>query len=136
MDCKQDILLADLKGASLGFWSSGNAPTQKVYGLDEQQVILTLKALYLVSEKVVAAASFYFESDKTRLAAHELEPLFASGDVLFFLDETIEDFGEHGRRKVEKSPKGLHAYANPKQVTLLGKQLDLLSGILRRPGLR
>lgn len=135
MDCRQDILLAGLKAVSLGFWSSGNAPTQKVHSLEQEQVILTLKSLYLVSDKVVAAASFYYESGKTRVAAHELESLFASGDVMFFLDENIEDFDEHGRRKVEKSPKGLHAYADLEQVRLLGKRLKRLSGVLRRPGL-
>lgn len=62
---KHEIELSQVKG-SIGFWSSANKPTQELFGLTAQEAFLHFKVLYLLTDRVIGAASFYFESEMTR----------------------------------------------------------------------
>lgn len=125
--------LSQLSGERITFWSRGNAPTQQAFNISDAEVILHFKALYLLSDRVIAAASFYFESDTTRRVAREMRHLLNGSDLLFFVNEEVENFTEHGMQKVKKSPEGMDAYADKEQVRELGAQLDSTSSILHRP---
>lgn len=115
------------------FWSSGNGPTQAVLGLTEQDVISHLKALYLLSDRVLAAASFYFESALTRAATRTCRDFFEGGNVIYFVGEGVSDFEDHGERKIEKSPKNLLCYKNVGLVSAQAKELNGLGNIFKRP---
>jgi len=127
------INLINLREEELAFWSSGNNPTQLLYGLTFQEALLHLKVLYLLCDKVLAASSFYFESDITRGVTKNLKLLFDRGEILYFVDETIESYTEHGLKKIEKSPPELNAYNDACMVKQKAKELDSLRYILRRP---
>jgi hypothetical protein len=133
MDPRTQIDLFNLKRESASFWSAGNCPTQALYGLSVSEVLAHLKALYLLCDKVLAAASFYFESSITREVTNRLQLLFERGDILYFVDASIENFAEHGAKKMEKSPSGLIAYSDKTLVHEQAKRLDSLGHILRRP---
>ncbi len=125
--------LADLSGYQLAFWSRGNGPTQEVFDISAGQALLHLKALYLLADRVLAAASFFFESSLTRQVFANLEGLFRAGEILFFVDATLESFSEHGQRKIEKSPASFEAYADPMLVARLAGRLDAAAELLWRP---
>ncbi|MCX7922042.1 MAG: 5'-methylthioadenosine/S-adenosylhomocysteine nucleosidase [Clostridia bacterium] len=120
------------KNENIVFWSGGNSPTQKMFNLDYDTTLLRFKALYLLSDKIVAAASFYFESQISRLITSELKDVFVNGEALYFIDENIENFKEHGLLKIGKSPEKLTAYSDKEQVMLYGSELNSLGYILRR----
>ena len=48
------------------FWSSSNSELQNIYKLTEYDISLHLKALYLLSNNIIASAGAYFESEITR----------------------------------------------------------------------
>ncbi len=125
--------LKDINRSTSTFWSLGNNPTQKVNNLSAFYVVEHLKLLYLLSDKVLAAGSFYFESEITRDVTRKLQKLFEEGEILYFIDEDLENFEEHGELKVRKSPKSFEAYKDKKVVIEVAKQLDILAPPLRRP---
>jgi len=125
--------LKNINKPTATFWSLGNNPTQKVNNLVAYNVIQHLKLLYLLSDKVLAAGSFYFESEITRQVTHQLQKLFEEGEILYFIDDDIENFQEHGEEKVRKSPKSLDAYSDKKLVKERAIKLDEISTPLRRP---
>jgi hypothetical protein len=127
------IDLSTAKTDGTVFWSLGNRPTQRLGSYTQETVLLHLKALYLLSERVVGAASFFFESMVTRSVTQGLSELFHTGELAYFVDETIEDFVEHGSRKVEKSPSTLTCYSDPEFVRRCGTELNGLEYIVRRP---
>jgi hypothetical protein len=129
---KHEIELSQVKG-SIGFWSSANKPTQELFGLTAQEALLHFKVLYLLTDRVIGAASFYFESEITRRVTHEVRPLAERGELLFFVDAQLEDFVDHGMSKTEKSPRGLTAYENAADVRSRGLYLNSLGHVLRRP---
>lgn len=130
---KNQISLVSLKNQNICFWSCGNKPTQELFGLTGDEVLMHLKCLYLLYDKIVCAASFYFESEITQTIAQSFNLLFKRGEILFFVDDEIEDFVEHGRLKTEKSPKELSAYSNKTLVLEKGKELNSFGHILKRP---
>lgn len=132
MDQQNQIYLINLKG-DIAFWSCGNRPTQKIFGLSFSYVLRHLKALYLLTAKVLSAASFYLESEITREVTEKLKLLFERGEILYFVDETIINFREHGLIKIDKSPKKLIAYRDRELVKFRAKELDSLGYVLRRP---
>ncbi|MFW0716556.1 hypothetical protein [Pedobacter sp. N23S346] len=117
------------------FWSIGNEPTQAVNNLQADYITYHLKLLYLLSDKVLASSSFFFESEKTRMVTDNLLELFENGEILYFIDEDLENFREHGLKKINKSPSSLTAYNNKDQVLRLSKQMDEKFILLRRPKL-
>lgn len=125
--------LKNINAPTATFWSLGNNPTQKVNNLVAYNVIQHLKLLYLLSDKVLASGSFYFESEITRQITHQLQKLFEEGEILYFIDDDIENFQEHGQEKVRKSPKAFDAYSDKNLVKERAKKLDELSTPLRRP---
>ncbi len=129
------INLVDLKGQRIAFWSAGNRPTQELFGLATPEVVSHMRTLYLISDKVLAAASFFFESQIARAVTGKLMPLFKSGDILYFVDSSIETFSEHGFAKIQKSPPELTAYTDSDIVAKHGEVMDSLGYILRRPSL-
>lgn len=135
MSLIHQIDLNSLKDQKATFWTLGNKPNQALYGLSYSDVLLHLKSLYLLSDKVIGAASFYFESSITRKVVDEIKPLFKSGDIAFFVDEEIENFTEHGLTKRQKSPSNFAAYKDREAILRYGGELDSLNVILRRPPL-
>lgn len=132
---QHSVDLVNLKGQRTSFWSAGNRPTQQLFGLATPEVVSHLRVLYLISDKVLAAASFFFESEVARVVTGMLMPIFRTGDILYFVDSSIETFSEHGSAKIEKSPVELTAYADPETVAQHGRVLDSIGHILRRPPL-
>ena len=130
---KNQISLTSLKNQNICFWSCGNKPTQELFGLTGDEVLMHLKCLYLLYDKIVCAASFYFESEITQTIARNFNLLFKRGEILFFVDDEIEDFVEHGRLKTEKSPKELSVYSNKILVIEKGEDLNSFDHILKRP---
>lgn len=130
---RSQIDLSNISDESIVFWSGGNSPTQRTYNLSTSHVFLHMKALHLLSERILAAASFYFESHITREVTTRLLPLFERGDILYFVDSTIENFTEHGVQKIVKSPRSLIAYRDKGLVNQRAQKLDSLGYILRRP---
>ena len=128
-----ETLLAELEVPEVVFWSSGNYPTQRLFGLTEAEVTAHFKALYLLADRIVGAASFFFESRITRAITDSLRLLFERGDAIYFIDEDTEDFGAHGRLKMEKSPAAMSAYRDHLLVDSRSNQLASLGHILRRP---
>jgi CHAT domain len=127
------VNLSDIADEGCVFWSAGNRPTQLLHGLSASAVVLHLKALYLLADKVLGAASYYFESPVTREVTQKLHTLFERGEILYFVDASIENYAEHGALKIEKSPAGLISYRDKKLVQERAKKLDILGYILRRP---
>jgi predicted nucleotide-binding protein len=122
-----------LRGERIVFWSRGNGPTQQALGISSGDALIHLRALYLLADRVAAAASFYFESDMTRDVVKQVRPLLSNGDLLFFVNEDIDSFTEHGILKIEKSPGELTAYQDPHKVEALGINLDRSGDVLYRP---
>lgn len=122
-----------LSAERLAFWSRGNYPTQQAFHISPEETLIHLKALYLLADRVAAAASFYFESETTRIVSDQLQPLLQQSDILFFVNEEMENFTEHGLRKMEKSPIGLVAYRDLDRVRELGSKLDAVGTVLHRP---
>jgi len=128
-----ETFLTDLEVPEVVFWSSGNNPTQRLFGLTAGEVTAHFKALYLLADRIVGAASFYYESRITRAVTDSLRVLFERGDALYFIDEDTDDFGVHGRLKREKSPATMSAYRDPLLVDTRSNELASLGHILRRP---
>ncbi len=129
---RRDLRCDELTGRVV-FWTGGNRPTQELFLFREEEVGATLKACFLLADTTVAAASYFFESELTRRVTHTLQSLFACGDVLYFVDEAVESFAEHGVRKMEKSPASLMAYNSADLVAQNARELAQLGFILRRP---
>jgi hypothetical protein len=117
------------------FWSLGNEPTQSVNHLQADYITYHLKLLYLLSDKVLASSSFFFESEITRKVTNNLLELFENGEILYFIDEDLENFKEHGLQKIKKSPSSFTAYNNKDLVLNISKQMDERFVLLRRPKL-
>ncbi len=116
------------------FWTRGNYPAQVIHQLQLSEIEYHLRLLYLLSDNILAAGSFYFESDLTRNITEKLKELFGhTGDVSFFIDNDIENFEEHGCKKSEKSPASLIAYRDLSKVRERGKSLDSFCNLTRRP---
>ena len=114
------------------FWSGGNFPTQNSLGVSLDDIRMWFKALLLLSGKIIASSSFYYESEITREITKEFDEIFRCGDALYFIDENISNFSEHGLLKIEKSPKTLRAYNDIERVKTYGSKLDSLGVALRR----
>lgn len=125
--------LKDIDKSSTTFWSLGNNTTQKVNNLTFYYVVEHLKLLYLLSDKVLASGSYYFESEIAREVTTSLQTLFEKGEILYFIDEDIESFEEHGVEKIKKSPEKFEAYKDKNIVQKRGKKLDSFVIPLRRP---
>lgn len=126
--------LNNLKKTDLVFWTKGNYPTQKIGNLTYNIVINHLKLLYLLSEKIVASSSFYFESPITQQVTDTLEFFFNEGDILYFFDDDLENPTEHAKKKISKSPKGLSPYQDQKAVLRKAQKIETFGdNLLRRP---
>lgn len=128
-----ELTLSEVVNEGAVFWSRGNAPSQRDEGLTAKEVRLHLVSAYLLAEKVLASASFYFESQYTRDITSEFSELFREKSVVYFVDESMDGFLEHGLRKAEKSPLELRCYHDSELVGIAGKALNDLGVILRRP---
>lgn len=130
---QKQLDLSDLGKLKIGFWALGNFPTQELLSLSESEIQIHLKVLYLLSDKVLGSSSFYLESEITRRVTQKLKYLFERGDIIYFVDSSIEDYREHAMLKIEKSPPGFYAYRNRRVVLERARALDSLGHILRRP---
>lgn len=117
------------------FWTAGNEPTQQVYGLTRENVRRHLKLLYLLSDTIVASASYYFESPVTREVTQLLKSLFEDGSVLYFIDDDLEDVVDHAKKKMAKSPKGMREYSNRKEVLEKAKEIEHIGQLVKRPNI-
>jgi hypothetical protein len=129
----EEMHLKDINLKTSVFWSWGNKPTQENRGLASDVVLNNLKMLYLLSDKILAATSFYYESAITQKITKQLKELFEDGTIMYFIDEDLENAIEHGKKKISHSPKGLSAYRNKADVIARGKEVDSLGNILKRP---
>ena len=116
----------------IAFWSAGNKPTQDLFGLSATTAALHLRLLYLLSDHVVGSASFFLESSVTRSVVREHKAFTDTGELLFFIDEGVADFREHGREKMTKSPRGLKAYSDREAVLGRATELGTASLALKR----
>lgn len=128
-----ELSLSGVSSDAAVFWSRGNAPTQKTERLDLKVLRLHFVAAYLLSDKLVASASFFFESSDTRKVTREFAEVFRRGDAIYFVDESMDGFHHHGRRKREKSPTSLHCYHDGQLIESVSNELESLDYILRRP---
>lgn len=128
----KEIGIETVRSENTSFWTSANAPTQSAFQLDFKEVLLHVKALYLLTDRIVAASSFFFESAITRDVTVALEPLFSRGEIIYFVDSEVEDFDEHGISKIETTPK-LASYKDRVVVKGRAKKLAELGYILKRP---
>lgn len=133
MDQKIQIELSSIQNENIAFWSAGNRPTQSLHGLSVSTVLLNLKSLYLLCERILASSSYYFESEVTREVTERLKQLFEQGKILYFVDSEIENFIEHGMQKIEKSPSNFAAYQDRNIVLQRAGTLESYGHILRRP---
>jgi class 3 adenylate cyclase len=125
--------LKDLEGHRLALWRLANVPDQQISGLSEEEIILHLCALYLLADNIVASASTYFESKETRRVTHRLRALFEEGAVLYFVDDEMETFLDHGMEKKKKSPADMICYHDTKTLDRRAAELASLGHLLRRP---
>lgn len=112
------------------FWSYGNFPTQTLMNISYDDFEMHFKILYLLSEKIFASASFFYESDFTRKIFEKFKSFFYSGEVLFFTQSL--SYSEHGERKIANSPKNFDIYTTPKIIIEQSKLLDDLGYIVKR----
>ncbi|MEJ7623782.1 MAG: hypothetical protein WKF34_07295 [Pyrinomonadaceae bacterium] len=129
----KEIGIETVRSENTSFWTSGNAPTQSAFQLDFAEVLLHVKALYLLTDRIVAASSFFFESEITRQITLDLAPLFTRGELVYFVDSEVEDFEEHGDTKIVTSPEELNSYNDPSLVKDRAEELSGLGYILKRP---
>lgn len=129
----KQIDISNVRNEKTAFWVAGNAPTQTSYGLDIEEILLHLKALYLLTDRIVAAASYYFESETTREITTRLNRLFEGGEIIFFVDALVEDFIEHSASKIKHSPKELTSYNDKEIVKARAIELNSFGYILKRP---
>lgn len=127
----KEIGIDTVRSENTAFWTSANAPTQSAFRLDVREVLLHVKVLYLLTDRIVAAS--FFESEITRTVTLELEPLFSRGEIVYFVDSEVEDFDEHGASKIETSPKELKSYNDRAVVMDRATGLTNLGYILKRP---
>ena len=128
--------IRNLQKEKLVFWTKGNAPTQQVNHLSRNVVLDSLKLLYLLSGKIIASASFFFESPITQQVTDSLKSFFEEGEILYFFDDNLDSPTEHAEKKISKSPKGLSAYRNKTIVLSNAKKLETFgNNLLRRPPL-
>ena len=81
-----ELTLSEVVNEGAVFWSRGNAPSQRDEGLTSKEVRLHLLSAYLLAEKVLASASFYFESQYTRDITSEFSKLFREKSVVYFVE--------------------------------------------------
>jgi len=127
----RELQIAELLSNDLSFWSYGNAPTQELFGLTTRDLIDDLKAKTLLTDITLAAASFYFESPKTRRVVQALKPFFRDGSVMFFVAEDVESYRHHAEQKRRKSV--LRCYRDRVTRRELAGELESLRLIVRRP---
>ncbi|GHU03205.1 hypothetical protein FACS1894158_01050 [Betaproteobacteria bacterium] len=128
--------IRNLPKEQLVFWTKGNEPTQKVNNLTYNIVLNNLKLLYLLSGKIIASASYFFESTITQQVTDSLKSFFEEGDISFFFDDDLDSPTEHAEKKISKSPKGLSVYRDKKTVLINARKLEIFgNNLLRRPPL-
>jgi hypothetical protein len=128
--------LSTLQKEKLVFWTKGNEPTQKANNLTYEIVLDNLKLLYLLSGKVIASASYFFESQITQQVTEALNSFFEDGDIAYFYDDNLENPTEHAKKKISNSPKELLVYRNKRVVLSIAKKLETFgNNLLRRPPL-
>ena len=115
------------------FWSAGNQPTQLVFNLDEKLAERHLKALILISNRVLASASFYFESGITRRIARKNSVYLERGDLLFFVNEEYQSIKDHAEQKRRKSPEPLVGNYSGIRVGRFSNELSDAGDTLFRP---
>lgn len=113
-------------------WSRGNAPTQEAESLGPNVLRLHFISAYLLSDRLVASASYFYESARTRELTREFADIFRRGDAVYFVDENLDGFQHHALRKKEKSPVALGSYHNEILVASASAELNALNYIVRR----
>lgn len=119
--------------SNAAFWTNGNFPTQRVNHLASKQIERELIALYLLADKINAAASFYLESEVTRIITLNNLSLFSTGEIAFFLDNDLEDAVDHAKKKISKNPVGTRYHSDKKEVLEHAAELDTLNLTSKRP---
>lgn len=116
------------------FFTSGNLPTQEAYGLTHDDVLNAFVVALLRSERVLLAASFYFESPATRSLVRRFPSVWHSGNegATFFINTAYPTIVDHGLGKVEKSPSSFDPYSSLELVRRRGATLDNLGHVVVR----
>jgi len=115
-------------------WTTGSATTQEAnQSLTTEVVLKHLKLLYLLSEKIIASATYFIESRITQQVTDALKLFFEEGDIVYFVNVTSDSPIEHAMRKIERNPKESPVYQNKDLVLASAKKLDIFrKNILRR----
>lgn len=128
------IIDVDRDSHTAFFFTAGNLPTQKAYGLTLDDVTDTFIVGLLRSQRLLCAASYFFETPTTRVLADRFPKLWRdqSGRAIFFVNEDYASFSDHGAGKLAKSPAIFSPYADAESVMLHGKLLDDIGVMGRR----
>lgn len=110
------------------FFTAGNLPTQQAYALSSEDVVDAFVVSVLRSERVLLAASFFFESAATRNLVRQFPSIWQweLASPLFYINRTYPSFTDHGIGKVDKSPSSFDPYSDPARVRRRGQVLDSL----------
>lgn len=114
------------------FWSTGNYPTQLAWSLSYGEVLIHFKVLYLLCDKIIGSASFYYESPITRDITENLRALFEKKEIVYSVGDSVSSLLEHGLQKIPKSPSNFSAYRDERIIRVYGNNLDSIGNIIKR----
>lgn len=117
------------------FWTLGDGPTQEDLRVSPRCLEAELKAQVLLSEEILASASYFYESPLTQsLVVGSARGLVRDGELRLFIGSDLENFEHHANEKARKSPSGMLEYGRPAKLARLSRQLDRLTEpLFRRP---
>ena len=127
--------MSDGSPGSRVFWTLGDGPTQEVRRLTYYELELALKAQVLLTDEILASASFFYESPLTAaLLSGPGRGLVRDRELRLFVGRDVEGFEHHALEKARKSPTEMREYARPTRLIRLSRQLDRLTEpLFRRP---
>lgn len=117
------------------FWTLGDGPTQEDLRVSRRWLEAELKAQILLSDEILASASYFYESPLTQdLILGPARGLVREGDLRFFVGSDLQNFEHHASEKARKSPREMLEYGQPAKLARLSRQLDRLADpMFRRP---
>lgn len=117
------------------FWTLGDGPTQEDLRVSRRSLEAELKALVLLSDEIMASASYFYESQLTRdLVLGPASGLVRDGELRLFVGSDLQNFEHHASEKAKKSPLEMLEYGRPAMLARLSRRLDRLTEpMFRRP---
>lgn len=117
------------------FWTLGDGPTQEDLRVSRRWLEAELKAQVLLSDEILASASYFYESRLTQdLVMGPARGLVRDGELRLFVGSDLQNFEHHASEKAKKSPLEMLEYGQPAMLARLSRQLDRLTEpMFRRP---